>query len=112
MGFAALPPQSTFTLSNTNTSRLKVMRDLHIRTLTLNDTVCMHTEITQVANVGVDASPAAAVVKGPWGACDASCGSGWQERSLVCAALPGYLSEAWQCTAAGLQSTTSLAACR
>ena len=91
------------------------MRDLHIKTLTLYDTEiasCMHAEITEVADLGMDASPAAAVVKGPWGACDASCGSGWQERSLVCAALPGYLSEAWQCTAAGLQSTTNSAACR
>jgi hypothetical protein len=72
----------------------------------------MRAEITEVAGLGREASPAAVVVSGRWGACDASCGSGWQERSLVCATLPGYLSEAWQCTAAGLQSTASSAACR
>lgn len=34
---------------------------------------------------------------GPWGPCTASCGKGWQERSLVCATSPALLGEVWEC---------------
>ena len=49
---------------------------------------------------------------GPWQACSSSCGSGWQERPLTCAALPGYLSEAGQCSAAGMQTASTSNPCR
>ena len=52
------------------------------------------------------------VQSGPWQACSASCGSGWQERSLLCSAFPGYLTEAWHCAGVGMQSALTSSPCR
>ncbi|BDA45042.1 probable disintegrin and metalloproteinase with thrombospondin motifs at N-terminal half [Coccomyxa sp. Obi] len=53
----------------------------------------------------------AAVLAGPWQPCSSSCGGGWQERAVLCAAAPGYLGEAWQCSDQGLTSTPASTPC-
>lgn len=54
----------------------------------------------------------AAVLTGPWQQCSSSCGGGWQERAVLCAAAPGFLGEAWQCSGQGLTSTPTSTPCR
>lgn len=54
----------------------------------------------------------AAVMTGPWQQCSSSCGGGWQERALLCAAAPGFLVEPWQCFDQGLMRTPASAPCR
>lgn len=54
----------------------------------------------------------AAVLAGPWQQCSSSCGGGGQERAVLCAAAPGFLGEAWQCSAQGLTNTPASTPCR
>ena len=69
-------------------------------------------EIMEAGSSGAEGTSLASVQAGPWQACSSSCGSGWQERPLTCAALPGYLSEAGQCSAAGMQTAPTSNPCR
>jgi hypothetical protein len=47
---------------------------------------------------------------GEWGECSANCGGGWQERTLLCEAAPGLLTELWRCPDAA--NTPAFRSCR
>ena len=71
-----------------------------------------HAEISEIDDHTMETSELARVHFGRWGPCRASCGSGWQERPLLCSALPGYLAEAWQCSGADMQQAPTSSPCR